>query len=98
MPTLPLTILVVGATGSVGRLVVEEALVEGHTVGALLRGPAKAHRLPSGITVVVGDLTKPAALGAAVAGLDAIVFTHGSNAGDKSIVESVDYGGVRNVL
>lgn len=30
-------------------------------------------------------------------GVDAIVFTHGSD-GDKAEMESVDYGGVRNVL
>jgi uncharacterized protein YbjT (DUF2867 family) len=31
-----MTVLVVGATGSIGRLVVEEALREGHTVRALV--------------------------------------------------------------
>ena len=38
---------------------------------------------------MVGDLTKPAPLGPAIAGVDAIVFTHGSDTGDKSVVEAV---------
>ena len=47
---------------------------------------------------MVGDLTKPQALSAAVDGVDAVVFTHGSDGGGKAGSESVDYGGVRNVL
>ena len=34
----------------------------------------------------------------AVDGVDAIVFTHGSDGGGKAGSERVDYGGVRNVL
>ena len=33
-----------------------------------------------------------------VDGVDAIVFTHGSDGGDKAGAERVDYGGVRSVL
>ncbi|MDB5317512.1 MAG: family NAD(P)-dependent oxidoreductase [Rhodospirillales bacterium] len=40
-----LTILVVGASGSIGRLVVEEALAQGHAVRALVRDAAKARQL-----------------------------------------------------
>lgn len=31
-------------------------------------------------------------------GIDAVVFTHGSNGGGKVWAETVDYGGVRNIL
>jgi uncharacterized protein YbjT (DUF2867 family) len=98
MPTPSLNILVVGATGSIGRLVVEEAIAQGHRVRALVRNAAKARRLAQGAERVAGDLTLPDTLRAAVAGVDAIVFTQGSDAGDKTVVEAVDYGGVRNVL
>jgi uncharacterized protein YbjT (DUF2867 family) len=50
------------------------------------------------VEVVKGDLTRPDTLKAAVDGVDAIVFTHGSDGGGKAGAESVDYGGVRNVL
>jgi uncharacterized protein YbjT (DUF2867 family) len=91
------TVLVVGATGSIGRLVVEEATRQGHAVRALIRDSRKASQFPAGVQAVVGDLTRAETLGAAVNGVDAIVFTHGSDGG-KAETESVDYGGVRNVL
>jgi uncharacterized protein YbjT (DUF2867 family) len=94
----PLTVLVVGATGSIGRLVVEEAVTNGHAVRALARDPRKARRLLPGAEVVAGDLTDPHTLTAAVAGVNAIIFTHGSDGDGKAGAERIDYGGVRNVL
>jgi uncharacterized protein YbjT (DUF2867 family) len=91
-------ILVIGATGSIGHLVVEDALKHGHRVRALVRDSRKADRFGAGVEVVVGDLTRPDTLVPAVDGIDAIVFTHGSDGGGKSGAERVDYGGVRNVL
>lgn len=91
------TVLVVGATGSIGRLVVAEALGAGYQTRALVRDPARAGSLPEGAQVVVGDLTDPGTLSAAVTGVTGIVFTHGSH-GAARAAESVDYGAVRNVL
>ncbi len=93
-----MTILVIGATGSIGSLVVEEALRQGHSVRALVRSVEKARRLPAKAEAVIGDLTRPDTLEAAVKGIDAIVFTHGSDGAGKVGSETVDYGGVRNVL
>ncbi|AWB06619.1 epimerase (plasmid) [Azospirillum humicireducens] len=98
MSTLPLTVLVVGATGSIGRLVVEEAIQQGHAVRALVRDPARACRLPAQAQIVIGDVTRPETLSAAMDGIDAVVFTLGSDGAGKAGAESVDYGGVRNVL
>ena len=92
------TVLVVGATGSIGRLVVEEAIRHGYTTRALVRNPAKARRLPPAADVIVGDVTRPDTLSRAVDGVDAVVFTLGSDGAGKVGAESVDYGGVRNVL
>jgi len=93
-----MTVLVVGATGSIGRLVVEEAIGHGHTVRALVRSAAKARRLPSTAQVVHGDVTRPETLTAAIDGIDGIVFTLGSDGAGKTGAENVDYGGVRNAL
>ncbi len=68
MTTPPATVLVVGATGSIGRLVVEEAIRQGYTTRALVRDAGKARRLPSAADVIVGDVTRPDTLPAAVAG------------------------------
>jgi uncharacterized protein YbjT (DUF2867 family) len=93
-----MTVLVVGATGSIGRLVVEEALQQGLEVRALVRTPEKARTLPREALAVIGDVTRPDTLATALGGVDAIVFTLGSDGGGKAGAESVDYGGVRNVL
>jgi uncharacterized protein YbjT (DUF2867 family) len=98
MTTSPAIVLVVGATGSIGRLVVEEAIRHGYATRALLRDPGKARRLPADADVIVGDVTRPDTLSAAVAGIDAVVFTLGSDGAGKVGAENVDYGGVRNVL
>jgi len=94
----PTTVLVVGATGSVGREVVAEAVAQGHDTRALVRDRARAARLDPGATTVVGDLTRSDTLAEAVAGVDAVVFTHGSSYGDAAAAEAVDYGAVKNVL
>lgn len=93
-----MNVLIIGATGSIGRLVVEKAIRGGHTVRALVRTPGKSHRLSSEAQVVTGDLTRPDTLASAVDGVDAVVFTHGSDGTGKAGSESVDYGGVRNAL
>jgi uncharacterized protein YbjT (DUF2867 family) len=97
--TVPrMTVLVVGATGSIGRLVVDEAVRQGYAVRALVRDPATARQLPPGTQVIVGDVTRPQTLVDAVRGVDAVVFTLGSDGAAKVGAETVDYGGVRNVL
>lgn len=54
-------ILVTGATGTVGRCVVEQLVALGEPVRALTRTPSRA-ALPAGVEVVGGDLTRPAEL------------------------------------
>ncbi|MFF8195077.1 SDR family oxidoreductase [Streptomyces bobili] len=99
MPNTPLTVLVAGATGSIGRLVVAESIARGHTTRALVRDAAKAERLlPTETQVVVGDVTRPETLSKAVADVGAIVLTLGSDGSGHSSPETVDYAGVRNVL
>src|ERR1035437_2053985 len=93
-----LTALVAGATGSIGHLVVEEALRQGHVVRALVRTTEKARKLPREAQAVIGDVTRPDTLPAAMDGIDAVVFTLGSDGAGKVGAENVDYGGVRNVL
>lgn len=72
-----MTILVTGATGTVGRQVVAHLLERGADVRALTRDPAKAD-LPAGVEVVRGDLSEPDAFLAdalkGVTGLHLITF------------------------
>jgi uncharacterized protein YbjT (DUF2867 family) len=63
-----------------------------------VRSPEKARQLPAKAEIAVGDLTRTDALAAPVEGINAIVFTHSSDGAGKVGAETVDYGGVRNVL
>jgi len=90
-------VLMVGATGSVGRLAVEAAGRHGLRPRALVRDLRRAERLLPGVELVRGDLEDPATLRRAVGGADALVLTHGSG-GDPATRRRVDYGGVRNLL
>lgn len=66
-----MTILVTGATGTVGRHVVEQLVTRGADIRALVRDPAKAG-LPAGVEVVKGDLLHVDALRAAVSGVSTL--------------------------
>ncbi|HZR52403.1 MAG TPA: NmrA family NAD(P)-binding protein [Streptosporangiaceae bacterium] len=68
------TILIVGATGNVGRHLVARLKDAGMSVRALTRDPeraAAAGRIPDGVAAVAGELTDPASLRTAAAGADA---------------------------
>ena len=45
MANRSMTVLVVGATGSIGQLVVKEAIKQGHAVHALVRSASKGRQL-----------------------------------------------------
>ncbi|WP_313453969.1 SDR family oxidoreductase [Stutzerimonas nitrititolerans] len=91
-------VLVVGASGSVGRLAVAESLRRGYETRALVRDPDQATLFPEGVTTVVGDLTRVETLSEAVDGATGIIFTHGISGNNARGAEDVNYGAVRNVL
>lgn len=66
-----MTVLVIGATGTIGREVVSHLLASGREVRALTRDAARArHVLGDGVELVEGDLTSPAALADALNGIE----------------------------
>lgn len=90
------TVLVVGASGSIGRRVVAEALRADYATRALVRDPGQASLFPDGTQVVVGDPTDASTLGNALDGVAGVILTQGTF--DEHLLESVNYGSVRNVL
>ncbi|NGZ86198.1 SDR family oxidoreductase [Duganella aceris] len=66
-----MTILVTGASGTIGRQVIEQLVQRGVAVRALVRDPAKAD-FPAGVSVVQGDLMDPDSLRGAFAGVSSL--------------------------
>lgn len=79
-------LLVTGASGRTGRLVVKELVGRGHDVKALVRSEAGASSLAnSGATVVRGDVCKFDELVAAMEGCRACIACHGSERPTKPV-------------
>ncbi|MEU4746818.1 NAD(P)H-binding protein [Actinosynnema sp. NPDC023658] len=96
-----MTILVTGATGTVGRHLVTALLAAGHRVRALTRHPATAD-LPDDVEVVRGDTTDVDSLAAAFTGATAahlINFGHGYRPLDNGdqVAAAAVRAGVRRV-
>ncbi|MBB5953526.1 uncharacterized protein YbjT (DUF2867 family) [Saccharothrix tamanrassetensis] len=96
-----MTVLVTGATGTVGRHLVHQLLAAGHRVRALTRDPARAD-LPDAAEVVRGDTTDTASLRAAFDGVTAahlINFGHTYHplANGPGIVAAARDAGIRRV-
>ncbi|WP_432942230.1 NAD(P)H-binding protein [Kribbella sp. CA-253562] len=92
-----MTILVTGATGSVGRLLVDELVAAGvQGVRALTNNPGKA-ALPSGVEVARGYLGKPATLPAALDGVDTVYLAPLPAYVDE-FVTAAQKAGVRRVV
>ena len=66
-----MTILVTGATETVGRHLVDRPIEAGQRLRALTRDPAKAD-LSDRVEIVAADLTKPATLKAALDGVTGV--------------------------
>jgi putative NADH-flavin reductase len=68
---------VFGATGGVGREVVNQALDRGDHVTAYVRNPAKLDLTHPDLTVITGELTDREAVQRAVGGADAVISALG---------------------
>lgn len=70
-------VLVLGAAGGTGRLIVLDALARGYSVVALVRSKARAIDLP-GAAIIEGDARDETALLRALNGCDAVVSSLGT--------------------
>jgi putative NADH-flavin reductase len=73
-----LRLLVLGATGQVGRLVVDQAIRRDHDVTALVRAPQKLGETSALVTVVRGDALEPNAVASAVRKQDGVLYVLGA--------------------
>jgi len=89
-------VVVFGATGRTGRLLVEGALARGHDVTAFVRAPNKLGALRDRVQVVQGDVLDGGAVSDAVDGQEAVLVALAG--GGAKAVEQVNAQGTLNVI
>lgn len=95
----PLEILVYGATGKVGRHVVDEGLARGHLVTAVSRNVARIEQVHRNLTPVQGDILDPESVQSLVRGQDVVIISVRGVTGDRrDAVDAVAYRGLKNVV
>ncbi len=97
-------ILVVGASGTIGKVVVTQLLAKGEAVRAMTRDVGKTRALPGfeGASVVAGDPSDPASLPPVFAGVDKVLLIPpsgpGWNQGEKNLIEAARAAGVQYLV
>ncbi len=98
-----MNLVVLGATGGTGRLVVEQALADGHTVTALVRSPERLTLRNPNLHVIAGQATDPSAVSRALDGADALISTLGGSGSlisdsTQAIIDAAPKAGVSRVV
>ncbi|KAK3427934.1 hypothetical protein EUGRSUZ_F04061 [Eucalyptus grandis] len=93
------TVLVVGATSRIGRILVRKLMLRGYSVKALVRKPDQLppDALPRSVEVVAGDVGDPSSLKAAVQGCQKIIYCATARSAITGDLFRVDYRGVYNL-
>jgi putative NADH-flavin reductase len=107
MEEAQMKLVVVGAAGRTGSLVVARALENKHAVTAVVRDPSKVTISDPGLTVAQADVMDPETLFAPLAGKDAVVVVLGVpnrstntvfSDGIRNVLAAAEAGGVRRVI
>ncbi|KAA3489410.1 CIA30 domain-containing protein/NAD_binding_10 domain-containing protein [Gossypium australe] len=93
------TVLVVGATSRIGRIVVRKLMLRGYTVKALVRKADQEvlDMLPRSVEIVIGDVGDPSSLQAAVEGCNKIIYCATARSTITGDLYRVDHQGVSNL-
>jgi NADH dehydrogenase len=89
---------ITGATGFVGRHILQRLLERGHRPRALIRRPDRARLTRADVDVVPGSLDDPAALRALCAGVDAVIHLVGIIVGRGATFEAIHVGGTAAMI
>ncbi len=81
-------VIVFGATGTIGKIVVRDCLKEGHKVVAYSRRPEKIGISNPNLQLASGDATDPIAVDKALEGADAVIITLGAGNSRSSTIRS----------
>lgn len=88
-------LIVFGATGTVGKHVVQQALEQGHEVAAFSRNPQNLNLSHPKLKLAKGDVNQLSDCETALKGMEAAIITLGSGKSRKNTVRSV---GTQNII
>lgn len=93
------SVLVVGATGQTGKLIVPRLMEAGYAVTAFVRDATKGRKiLGDEVAIATGDIKIPATIAPAMNGRDYVISAVGAGgASGSNRPEKVDFEGVRNL-
>ncbi|GER30067.1 NAD(P)-binding Rossmann-fold superfamily protein [Striga asiatica] len=93
------TVLVVGATSRVGRIVVRKLMLRGYTVKALVRKADEdvVNMLPTSVEILMGDVGEPSTLKTAIEGCNKIIYCATARSSITGDLNRVDHLGVYNL-
>lgn len=99
-------IAVVGAAGTVGLRIAQEAIRRGHEVTAVVRNPDKLNEYKDKMSIVRADAVDPSSIADAVKGHDAVISAYGPRFGEeeelleaaRALIEGIRRGGVQRLL
>ncbi|KAL8139200.1 hypothetical protein V2J09_005201 [Rumex salicifolius] len=93
------TVLVVGATSRIGRIVVRKLMLRGYTVKALVRRIDQQVKdmLPTSVEMVIGDVGDPSTLYPAIEGCNKIIYCATARSTIYGDLNRVDHVGVYNL-
>lgn len=85
-------IALIGANGTVGQRILQEALTRGHEVAAIVRNAASMTQEHKNLTVVTGDLFDKDSISKVVAGYDVVISAYGPKHGQEETMKTVTQG------
>jgi putative NADH-flavin reductase len=100
-------VLIIGATGGTGRILLEKAVEQGHEVTALARDPSAVAPRDHRPRVLRGNVLDPDAVEAAVAGQDAVLSALGTRStkpttlfseSTRNVISAMDKHGARRLV
>jgi len=92
------TVALLGATGMVGRFIIQESLSRGYDVRALARTPAKLDEYRDRIAIVKGDARDPEIIRQLLNGSDVVISALGPVKADGDAAKFVSTAVTNNVL
>jgi putative NADH-flavin reductase len=100
-------VLIIGATGATGKILMSEGLAQGYEVTALARNPSAVAQEDHRLRVLEGNALDPSSVEAAVAGQDAVLAVLGTRSSrpttlfsesTHNLIGAMDKHGVRRLV